>query len=279
MKHKLISFFICFLFACPLFAQDTGYGICLREYIAVRAVTSDTAEQVTQLLFGDAFKITKKSTDKKWFYIQNSYDKYEGWIHNWQSDSISKAYFEDYEAKNHPVSADLHGSVVIGNKKVSVPMGSTLPFYATNYIKIGDSMYKFTGKTKNIAQKSDKATLLAVAKKYLKSPYLWGGKSPKGLDCSGFTQMVFKLNGYQLRRDSYQQVEQGKWVALKDAQPGDLIFFTTKQGEDARVTHVGIFLEKGKIIHSFKNVQIDAIDAKGNLSQYKRYFKCLKRLE
>ena len=96
---------------------------------------------------------------------------------------------------------------------------------------------------------------------YLNSPYLWGGRSPFGIDCSGFTQMVFKLNGIKLPRDAYEQAEIGKTLNfIEETQKGDLAFFDNEEG---KIIHTGIIIDKNKIIHSSGKVRIDNLDHYG----------------
>lgn len=114
---------------------------------------------------------------------------------------------------------------------------------------------------------------------YLNAPYQWGGKSPFGIDCSGFTQMVYRLAGYQLKRDASQQVMQGKTVALSDAQVGDLAFFTNEAG---RITHVGLMLDNNRIMHASGKVRIDTLDEQGIIhhetKQYTHQLNIMKRI-
>jgi cell wall-associated NlpC family hydrolase len=137
--------------------------------------------------------------------------------------------------------------------------GSILPFYSKNIFLIGHQEYKLEGN--HIRMSQAEMNLAEVAVTYLKSPYLWGGKTPFGIDCSGFTQQVFSICGIRLPRDAWQQASCGTAVDhLEDAQPGDLAFFDNDKN---RIIHVGIIFEKNKIIHASGEVRIDLLDRKG----------------
>lgn len=289
-------------------AQKNRYGVCTDGVVAVRGETADTSELVTQLLFGDAFKILKTSPDFAWVYIENHYDAYQGWIRRGPYKLVDKAYYQAYAKENHPVASNSLGKATLKREVaiesaaktgsnatsvpektrtyvsiINIPIGSTLPFYKDGFIQIGKEKFAFKGEVKAIDQKSSKSELIQVARSYLGSPYLWGGKTSEGLDCSGFTQMVFKINGYPIPRDSYQQAEKGKVIPFEQAKAGDLVFFQRKPEGNGKVVHVGIVLEEGKIIHSDGQVRINKLDAKGiyrdDLGKYSHYLKFVKRIE
>lgn len=287
MKKIFLISTLCLALAFQAYALD--YGICAKSVVAVRKTTSAKSELVTQLVFGDAYKILKSSSDKKWVYIENSYDNYNGWIQMNTVYKVSETYFTDYQENTHPVVADKLAFVSFKGEKIPVSLGSTLPFYKKGEIKLGEEVAKYEGEAKDISKKHSKTQVIVTAKKLLKIPYLWGGKGKQGYDCSGFCQMVFKTNGYTLPRDSYQQAEKGKTVKLSEAQPGDLVFFQRKPQhiENGRVVHVGIVLEnennKVKVIHSAGMVRINKLDKTGlyrdDLGKYSHYLKFIKRLD
>ena len=125
--------------------------------------------------------------------------------------------------------------------------------------EINTSKYSFEG-IKVCGQKP-KSDLVKTAFMYLNAPYLWGGKTPFGIDCSGFTQMVYKLNGYSLLRDASQQATQGEALSfIEESEAGDLAFFDNDEGV---ITHVGIIMEDNYIIHSSGKVRIDRLDHLG----------------
>lgn len=139
-------------------------------------------------------------------------------------------------------------------------MGSILPI-ATNELFKMEEQLAFNGESKSLSQKREYDFLKQIAMKYLNAPYLWGGRSPFGIDCSGFTQNVFRICGYVLPRDASQQVKSGVVVdSLAETTPGDLAFFA---GESGKITHVGIVIEENQIIHASGKVRIDGIDDRG----------------
>lgn len=104
--------------------------------------------------------------------------------------------------------------------------------------------------------------IIATAEQFLGSPYMWGGNSTKGVDCSGLTWMAFHMNGIELPRDTSQQVKEGREVSLDDAVAGDLIFFgvPAEGGSRERVSHVAIYLGSGRILHASQVVRISSLD-------------------
>jgi cell wall-associated NlpC family hydrolase len=131
-----------------------------------------------------------------------------------------------------------------------------------------EEQFAFNGEAKNLGQKREFEFLKNIAQKYLNTPYQWGGKNPFGIDCSGFTQMVFKISGYRLFRDASQQATQGRSIKdLKEARPGDLAFF---QNDDGKITHTGIMIGGDKIIHASGKVRIDLLQEEGIINQETR---------
>jgi cell wall-associated NlpC family hydrolase len=119
-----------------------------------------------------------------------------------------------------------------------------------------------------------------IAQKFLNAPYIWGGKTPFGIDCSGLIQQIFKICGYKLYRDAWMQFNQGNPVdSIENSRPGDLAFFENDQG---KVTHVGIIMEDNRIFHASGFVKIDYLDEKGiyskELSGYSHNLKGIKRI-
>lgn len=234
------------------------YGICNLSIIPVRLESNDRSEMVTQLLFGEHFIILENK--KNWCKIRAAFDNYEGWIDTKQYLSISEETFLNLEKDTLTVTSELIDFV--NDKKenfFTIPIGSNLPFYKNQYFFLNDAPYYYEGKISN--SKKSKKTIVDIAFKFLNTPYLWGGKSPFGIDCSGFTQLVYKICGYNLLRDASQQASQGIVLSfIEESEPGDLAFFDDEEGN---ITHVGILLKENFIIHAHGKVRIDKIDYSG----------------
>lgn len=255
------------------------YGVCRLSLVPVRAETSDKTEQVTQLLFGDHYEVIDQKPDRKWLKIKIHYDQYEGWIDERQHHPISKEYFEYLNHAEFKITTDVTSSILYNKSRQVILMGSMIPISSSELFKM-EEQFAFIGEAKNLGQKREFEFLRNTAIKYLNSPYFWGGKSTFGIDCSGLTQMVFKICGYRLLRDSSQQAIQGKPVnTIQDAKPGDLAFFKSKED---KISHVGIVLEQEKIIHASGRVRVDPLTEQGILNQeskvYTHQFSHLRRI-
>jgi cell wall-associated NlpC family hydrolase len=232
-------------------------GICILSIVPVRSEPSDKAEMVTQLLFGEQVQITGE--EKSWRKVRLLYDDYTGWVDSKQVISIEEEEMKKF-SESPALSYDLVQIAINGTSMIPILLGSTLPFYHDRKIHIGKAEYDFDGNAK-IPLKADITSITEYAAMYLNAPYLWGGRSPFGIDCSGLTQMVYKLCGIKLKRDTHQQVAQGKGVInLESTRPGDLAFF---RNGDGKVTHTGILLSPNKIIHAHGRVRIDKVDSEG----------------
>ncbi|AFR35130.1 C40 family peptidase [Riemerella anatipestifer] len=207
--------------------------------VPVRSESSDKAEIITQVLYGESVEIL--SQEGNWVHIKIDFDGYEGWVDVKQFKIISDENIS--ESKTNLVKKPFleYG---FGDEKLLLSIGSEIEadVEETEVMNI-------------------RSFIADTAQKFLNVPYLWGGRSFFGIDCSGFTQIVYKVGGIKIPRDAYQQAEVGQVLDfIEEAQAGDLAFF---ENEEGRITHVGIMLEDRKIIHAHGKVRIDELDSVG----------------
>ncbi|MGY6649680.1 C40 family peptidase [Wenyingzhuangia sp. IMCC45574] len=234
------------------------YGICNLSVVPLRLEPSDASEMVSQILLGEHFKVLE--IRKKWSKIRLAFDNYEGWIDNKQYLLLTKDDFLSLDKKPLVLSNDLINFAENNQQLLThVLIGSHLPTYQNDTFIIGEETFSIDGDV--ISGKQAKENLVATALQFLNTPYLWGGKSPLGIDCSGLTQLVYKLNGYSLQRDAKDQATQGEVLSfIEESEPGDLAFFDNEEGI---ITHVGIMMADHHIIHAHGKVRIDRIDHSG----------------
>ena len=232
------------------------YGISNLAIVPMRIEAVDQAEMVNQILFGEHFKVLE--VRKKWSKVRLAHDSYEGWICNKQWIEIEKDIYKQLDKEVATIAIDIL-DIISKDHHQPIVIGSILPSYKSGHALINNEMYRFDGLTTAGFTKKEK--LVENALMYLNAPYLWGGRSPLGIDCSGFTQMVYRLQGVDLPRDAYQQAEVGTTLSfVEKSEAGDLAFF---DNNEERITHVGIILENNHIIHASGKVRIDRIDQQG----------------
>jgi len=227
------------------------YGICNLGIVPLRLEPTDTSELVSQVLYGEHFKVLEQR--KKWSRIRLAFDNYEGWIDNKQYQEIEAQDYDLLTSEESVLSSHLLEYVSDHNNGLyTIPLGASI--HSANFLN-----HTFEGQSTTGIQ--DKSKLIDTAFLYLNTPYLWGGKTPFGIDCSGFTQMVYKLNGHKLKRDASQQATQGDALSfIEESEPGDLAFFDNSEGD---IIHVGIIMKDNYIIHAHGKVRIDRLDHSG----------------
>lgn len=255
-----------------------NYHVCRLAVAPIRKEPSDRSEIVSQLLFGDRVEVLEKT--EKWCLIKTRHDSYEGWMDYKQLQKIADVLYADEQGYQYLTSTQLDNTLIASNgTKYYLSPGSTLPYYENGFCFIGDQKFEVTSKPFIPSKAGFKLNVEQTAKFFENTSYLWGGRTFFGIDCSGFVQTVYKLNGIQIRRDASQQAEQGEIVDfLASAELGDLAFF---DNEDGKITHVGLMLGNDKIIHSAGMVRIDPIDDQGiynaELGRYTHKLRIIKR--
>jgi len=246
------------------------YGICDLSVAPIRAEPSDKSEMVSQLLFGETVTVIQR--EKSWVKVEAAYDHYEGWVDEKQFMPLTKEQFVQMNSKFMPVALDVVQSAVSSERHIPILIGSSLPGFDGMNFRIGKEKFVYNGQA--IQPDHDRMQvdrfIEKVALRFMNAPYLWGGRSLFGIDCSGFTQVVYKLLCIPIPRDAYQQAEGGQLIDfVAQAQEGDLAFFENDEG---RITHVGIVLNDGRIIHAAGRVRIDMLDHYGIYNKEKKKY-------
>jgi gamma-D-glutamyl-L-lysine dipeptidyl-peptidase len=238
--------------------------------VPMRREPSHRSEMVSQLLFGERAKVLKFKGD--WLQIRTEFDNYTGWV---ELKSV-----EDFEPLDKELDWIVNPFPLIKIRKegriMHIPAGAEIPNPDYNgYFEINGNNYQI--EQANLKKSDD---LISLALKFENSPYLWGGRSLLGIDCSGFVQILYKISGIKIPRDAKDQCESGTQIkAVDETRPGDFLFFSNNAGQ---IVHVGMLIEPGKIIHASGSVRIDRIDNKGiyneKLQKYTHTLQIIKRI-
>ena len=249
-----------------------SFGIADLSLIPMRSEKSDRSEMISQILFGEMYQVLEMD------------DGNEGWIDRKMYVPVSDEYVVKYRSESPMLTTEVFNIITkdgdYGNKLIVA--GSVLPFFdaITKKMMIGEDSYTLVSKIKDVGIDSLRDLIIDYALMYYNTPYLWGGRSPYGIDCSGLVQIVYRMAGIDLPRDAADQVNGGQdFSFVEEALPGDLAFF----GDDTGViTHVGIIWEQNRIIHASGRVRVDKIDHQGifneELKRYTHNLKVIKRI-
>ncbi|UIR57240.1 C40 family peptidase [Sphingobacterium sp. SRCM116780] len=251
------------------------YGICNLTVVPLRADEAHRSEMVSQVIFGETFEILARSIN--WTKVRTTSDSYIGWIQNGQFLTVDDVGFCAYQLLNKKYIGFEGGFLSYSDHHIQLLHGTFLR-EGFSYCQENDSQ-EFTVQVLTLGQEDFVNKVSHIAKQYWGAPYLWGGRSKFGIDCSGFSQLVYQSFGYQLPRDAYQQAEIGNTVDfLTEIQVGDLAFFDNEEG---KITHVGVMLDSGTIIHASSCVRIDRMDQEGifnkELNKYTHKLRIVKR--
>lgn len=238
---------------------ENKIGFCFLSVVPLRSDPSDRAEMVDQFLFADTFDLLERR--EKWSFVRSHYDGYEGWLDNKQYKVLNERQYEEVQRWQ---SLGSYGKTIrIDGVYVPVPVGARYPVE-----QLGT--FAFCGMKITTMDTSMEESLLETAFSFMRTPYLWGGKTFGGVDCSGFVQVVYRAHGVKLFRNASQQVGQGVAVSsIGDAQPCDLCFFANEEG---RIVHVGIYLGDNRIVHASGMVRVDALDSEGIYNEELRMY-------
>ncbi len=242
-------------------------GICHLSCIPLRAETSSKSELVSQLLMGETYAVLEETPD--WLRIKMDWDGYEGWINRTQ------AHFPDFIHPTRLITTSPISYAIDGGNRV-LSMGSELSIESPH-----SYMLRHEGHAIEISAQSTNSDAVQLAKSFLSTPYLWGGRSFMGIDCSGLVQVIAKAKHRAIFRDAKDQVNLGETVAfIQEAKAGDLAFFDNEEGN---IIHVGILVSPEEIIHAHGSVRIDAFNSQGILNRtsnkYSHNLRVIKRLD
>ncbi|MCX6337486.1 MAG: C40 family peptidase [Bacteroidetes bacterium] len=238
-----------------------SFVIAIVPVSPMRSEASHRAEMVSQLLFGETAKVLESIKD--FTKIQCIYDDYIGWCQTSQLAAIPEALLNN---SNNVLTANYLSEITCNGASMQIPMGCLMGLFQKGQTQIGNDQFSVeVSLLQPSAESINEAVIKAITIRYLNTPYLWGGKSIFGIDCSGFTQQVYRSLGIALPRDAYQQAALGEVVGfLQEAKCGDLAFFDNAEG---KITHTGLMLNNATIIHSSGKVRIDSIDNMGIINK------------
>lgn len=248
--------------------------ICENVFVPLRSAPSHRSEMLSQVLFGEKYSSIEKSGN--WMKIETVFDHYQGWI---DMDHLQQSADE-----GNSCGKVLNRSLLcFKNDKTKMVLEAGCEVCNTDFddkkFEIGNNVYHTCSEFNNsFISTSD--SLPETAVKFINSPYIWGGRVPSGIDCSGLTQLTYKIHGIAIPRNSWQQAEFGRLIDFIDeALPGDLVFFDNERG---KISHVGMIFSKGLVIHASGRVRIDSIDHQGifkpEINGYSHKLRTIRRI-
>ncbi len=258
-----------------------NYGISGLSIIPLRKEPSERSEMTSQVLFGEHFEVHEQFMG--WCRITLAYDGYEGWVDQKMITELLDRTYQKIVSSSFAVCTDILNLIPSnGEQNMMIVAGSTLPCWRPykKEFSINRDVFQMTGNFMYHQPADVRKLIIQQALMYFNVPYLWGGRSPFGVDCSGLTQVIYKQAGIKIPRDASQQVHVGTAFSfVEESQPGDLAFFDDEEGN---IIHVGIIWEKNKIIHASGKVRIDNVDQFGifniETKRYSHKMRVMKRI-
>lgn len=251
-----------------------GRFICENVFVPLRVGPSHKSEMLSQVLFGEKYEVMESIGH--WMKIVTCFDNYQGWI--------DTNHLQQTPETNKSQGLVLNRSLLCfksDKTKIVLEAGCEIyePDFRNKIFRSGENTFSTCNEFgEHHVSTSDPVAETAL--KFMNSPYIWGGRVPSGIDCSGLTQLVYKILGKPIPRDSWQQAEAGTEVSFIDeAKPGDLVFFDDERG---KISHVGMILSRGLVIHASGRVRIDSIDHQGifkaEINDYSHHLRTIRRI-
>ena len=233
------------------------FFICIVPVCPLRKEASHQSEMVSQVLLGEIALCLEESA--LFVKIQCSYDGYEGWCQKTQLLKMDEQRFDNLPPL---LAGEWSNQVFLNGNALHISFGSPVSLFSNGPLQMGNQVFDYNGHIQKPAENVfDPASIKFIAQHFLNSAYLWGGRSVFGIDCSGFTQQVYRFFNKPLPRDAYQQATVGEDIGfLQEVKCGDLAFFDNEAG---KITHVGLLYSSDTIIHASGKVRIDQIDNMG----------------
>ena len=254
------------------------FGTTFFSVVPIRCEPSETSEMISQLLFGELIEIVEQA--EKWLQIISLWDGYQGWVDRKMITEITKDEFDSLTKNPKTITLPICTKIIDDQTKYSqlLPAGSVL--YNFDFEK---KRFFFLSKSfivENYDNSLSNAGIADIAKQFLNAPYLWGGRTYFGIDCSGFSQLIYRLKGISLPRDAKDQAMKGNPVnMIHEIKSGDLAFFDNEEGN---IIHVGILIDNNTIIHASGKVRIDKFDQQGIFDEtnkrYTHHLRMIKRI-
>jgi cell wall-associated NlpC family hydrolase len=248
--------------------------ICENVFIPLRIGPTHRSEMLSQILFGEKYRILDQVDH--WLKVVTEFDNFSGWI--------DKNHIQNSTDESNLPGIVLNRSLLCykpDKTKMILEAGCDIynPDFEKNTFIAGNNSY-YAGGDFSKTFISTTESLSDTAMRFINSPYIWGGRIPSGLDCSGFTQLIYKIHGKPIPRNSWMQAEIGEVISfLDETKPGDLVFFDDEQG---KIAHVGMIISRGLVIHASGWVRIDSIDHQGIYRQeikgYSHRLRTIRRI-